>query len=380
MTINQKTLLPFIQDYFATLGLKEEAASFFTGQRFHAGLVLCLPDVCLLPANKPEFSRSKQTHIHVTGENRYFFFPAGEIDAATESSADRKQPAAISKANVQHMSSRSLNAFASMDNCDTFFMKKIAYRMTQDSQVQISKIRQDGREFISLRKALYTHDLLIFLKYKDTDKIFAVGIPAEFYQDSYELPQEGLLEHLESPGNIAVKNALKEVSDSMDDGAMITSADAISDSIYQQLVNEADADDTQSGYTAEEYTAPAAENSVSSSRPATNPRLGKAVIRQYGYKCIFSSDAHPHGTFQKSDGTPYMEVHHLIPLEQQRRFTYKLDTRANLVPVCPLCHRRLHYGCREDVDQMLTQLYRERHDLLELSGLPVTLEQLKSYY
>lgn len=380
MTISQKTLLSFIQSYFATLGLAEEAAAFFTAQRFDTGLVLCLPDVCLLPSNKPETSRSKQTHIHVTGDNRYFFFPAPEIDAATESSSDRKQPAVLSKANVQHMTDRTLHTFSSMENCDTFFMKKIAYRMTQDAQVQISKVRQDDREFIRLRKALYTHDLLIFLKYKNSDRLFAVGIPAEFYQGSYELPQEGLLKHLESPGSVTVKSALKEVSDSVDAGAMITGAEAISDSIYQQLVNEADGDISPAEYAAEKYSPPAAERSVSSDRPATNPRLGKAAIKRSGYKCIFSTDAEPHKTFLKPDGTPYLEVHHLIPLKQQPAFEYKLDTMANLIPLCPLCHRRLHHGCRADVDEMLTQLYEERHEILKQYHLSITLKQLKSFY
>jgi len=43
--------------------------------------------------------------------------------------------------------------------------------------------------------------------------------------------------------------------------------------------------------------------------------------------------------FQRADGLPYLEVHHLIPLSEGGE-----DTTRNALAVCPNCHRRLHYG------------------------------------
>jgi 5-methylcytosine-specific restriction endonuclease McrA len=40
-----------------------------------------------------------------------------------------------------------------------------------------------------------------------------------------------------------------------------------------------------------------------------------------------------------SDGTPYLEVHHCIPLAADGE-----DTVENAIALCPTCHRRLHYG------------------------------------
>lgn len=40
-----------------------------------------------------------------------------------------------------------------------------------------------------------------------------------------------------------------------------------------------------------------------------------------------------------SDGTPYLEVHHVIPLASGGE-----DTVDNAVALCPNCHRRAHYG------------------------------------
>lgn len=42
---------------------------------------------------------------------------------------------------------------------------------------------------------------------------------------------------------------------------------------------------------------------------------------------------------RQSDGTPYLEVHHTLPLS-----TGGEDTLANTIALCPNCHRRAHYG------------------------------------
>ena len=380
MKITSKTLLTFLHDYFNTIGLKSKALRVFTSQNFDTGIVLCLPDVCLLPRNKPASSRSKQTHIHVTGDGRYFFFPLNVINNLIASTDDKLQSIVVSMANIQHLNNRALTSFPSMDNVDTYTYTKVAYRANQDSQVQISKIRLDGSDFISLREGLKTHDLLIFLKYRNEDKFFAIGIPAEFYQDDYELPSNGYLRHLESPGNITIKTALKDIEETIDPGALITTPENISDTIYQQLVDAAEPEEDDGIYVAEKYESSTAGRTASSNRPSTNPCLGKAAIKRNGYRCIFSTASHVHETFLKPDGTMYMEVHHLIPLEQQCNFVNKLDTKANLVPVCPLCHRKLHHGRKADIDKMLSELYAEQHDLLAQSGLSITEDTLKSYY
>ena len=42
---------------------------------------------------------------------------------------------------------------------------------------------------------------------------------------------------------------------------------------------------------------------------------------------------------RKTDNTPYLEVHHLIPLSEGGN-----DELKNVLAVCPNCHRDLHYG------------------------------------
>ncbi|MFG0887285.1 HNH endonuclease [Vibrio sp. CJQ_6] len=42
---------------------------------------------------------------------------------------------------------------------------------------------------------------------------------------------------------------------------------------------------------------------------------------------------------RKSDGSPYLEVHHEVPLSQGGE-----DTLSNVVALCPNCHRKSHFG------------------------------------
>jgi hypothetical protein len=42
---------------------------------------------------------------------------------------------------------------------------------------------------------------------------------------------------------------------------------------------------------------------------------------------------------RKSDGTPYLEVHHRVPLSRGGE-----DTVSNAIALCPNCHRKMHFG------------------------------------
>lgn len=43
--------------------------------------------------------------------------------------------------------------------------------------------------------------------------------------------------------------------------------------------------------------------------------------------------------FERNDGSPYLEVHHVHPLAEGGS-----DTVENTIAVCPNCHRNLHFG------------------------------------
>lgn len=87
------------------------------------------------------------------------------------------------------------------------------------------------------------------------------------------------------------------------------------------------------------------------------------------YQCeIFSG----HESFiAKSNMKPYMEGHHAIPMSKQENFAFSLDVYANVVCLCPLCHRKLHYGVDSDKVVMLDKLYFNRRERLLHSGFDI---------
>lgn len=68
-----------------------------------------------------------------------------------------------------------------------------------------------------------------------------------------------------------------------------------------------------------------------------NPDVVAEVLAQASGKCQRCGDPAPFA--RKSDGSPYLEVHHKIPLAFGGE-----DTVENAIALCPNCHRAAHYG------------------------------------
>lgn len=74
----------------------------------------------------------------------------------------------------------------------------------------------------------------------------------------------------------------------------------------------------------------------------------------------------------------YTEGHHLIPLSFQKKFAKSLDVEANVISLCPACHRKLHYGINPE--KALEKLYLKRIDRLKKCGIVLSFEQLLLMY
>ena len=91
------------------------------------------------------------------------------------------------------------------------------------------------------------------------------------------------------------------------------------------------------------------------------------------FKCEIDSR---HETFiAEKTAKPYMESHHAIPMRQQPHFDNSLDIYANLVCLCPICHRRIHYGLKEDRVSLIRQIYSCRADRLAKSGIVLSQQE-----
>lgn len=68
-----------------------------------------------------------------------------------------------------------------------------------------------------------------------------------------------------------------------------------------------------------------------------NPDVVAEVLERANGICEKCKQSAPF--LRASDGTPYLEVHHIITLADGGS-----DTVDNAMAVCPNCHRELHYG------------------------------------
>ncbi|WP_051591857.1 HNH endonuclease signature motif containing protein [Mesoplasma syrphidae] len=67
-------------------------------------------------------------------------------------------------------------------------------------------------------------------------------------------------------------------------------------------------------------------------------------------------------TFIKEKDQMYFEVHHFIPcnIKIQNQYKNNLDNFANLLSLCPECHRKIHFSIKEVREEMIKKLYYEK--------------------
>jgi 5-methylcytosine-specific restriction endonuclease McrA len=83
-----------------------------------------------------------------------------------------------------------------------------------------------------------------------------------------------------------------------------------------------------------------------------NSILKNYVKRRSNYSCEMLNCTYQ--GFQKENGEPYIEVHHVIPLSEEGE-----DSVYNTVALCPNCHRALHYANnREELREILLNYLR----------------------
>ena len=94
------------------------------------------------------------------------------------------------------------------------------------------------------------------------------------------------------------------------------------------------------------------------------------AIEYAGYLCEIDGE---HKTFvAEKNKMPYMESHHAIPMKLQPNFGKSLDIYANVVCLCPICHKRIHYGVKDDKKRMIDTIYSKRAERLANSGIKLS--------
>ncbi|MFD2640035.1 HNH endonuclease [Piscibacillus salipiscarius] len=109
-----------------------------------------------------------------------------------------------------------------------------------------------------------------------------------------------------------------------------------------------------------------------------DPRYASEAVAYANYLCEVNNQ-HQH-FISKFNQRNYVEAHHLIPIAFQEHFDFSLDIHANIVSLCLICHKKLHYGLLEEKKEVLKSLFSSRSDRLKASGINISLEELFSYY
>lgn len=105
--------------------------------------------------------------------------------------------------------------------------------------------------------------------------------------------------------------------------------------------------------------------------------LRTQVLEMADYRCEIDES---HQTFiAENTNKPYMEGHHAIPMRFQEQFDHSLDVYANIICLCPLCHRRIHHGLSKDRELMANKIYLSRADRLANSGIELSRDNFLKF-
>ena len=140
--------------------------------------------------------------------------------------------------------------------------------------------------------------------------------------------------------------------------------DEVEDLVYQEIINRP--------------SSPKAQKATSSLKYPRCAKTAKECMGRAEFICELDSS---HVTFaSKATGQPYIEGHHLVPLAFQDKFKNSLDVHANIVILCPNCHRAIHHAGMDVCAGMLHQLYEARKIELEQSGIKIEYDELVEFY
>lgn len=107
-------------------------------------------------------------------------------------------------------------------------------------------------------------------------------------------------------------------------------------------------------------------------------QVAARALRLSNYKCAYDES---HISFtSKVTGERYLEIHHLVPMKYQGEFNVSLDRTAQLLALCPTCHRQIHHGTDKEKETMLRKLFYDRREKLEKIGIEIGFKELSKMY
>ena len=113
-----------------------------------------------------------------------------------------------------------------------------------------------------------------------------------------------------------------------------------------------------------------------------NIKMAKLALENAHFAC--EANCQNHTFISGASHKPYMEAHHLIPIPfsdlYYDRYHVSLDRPENIISLCPMCHRIIHFGIDEDRNKILKELFQRRKKQLQTLGIDITFNDLLKHY
>lgn len=231
------------------------------------------------------------------------------------------------------------------------------------------------------------------INYRILSTIRTLGLLDEFGQDDYGFQTfkltkkaEELLEQIDKNLSLysnfgeVLNSGEEKVLEATDNGIKERSKEEIFEDIFDEIYlaqsNEV-APDKVGNILNLDSPQPIANNFAKNS---TRRDPVKAANAREAANYLCENDPEHLSFTNKATNHNYVEAHHLVPMQLQNRFFYSLDIEANIVALCPLCHRMIHHAKNDEKREIITKLYNERIERLKKCNIFIELDDLLNFY
>lgn len=155
-----------------------------------------------------------------------------------------------------------------------------------------------------------------------------------------------------------------------------------SETEYNEDVDKASLTKTDRKNLIKIVTNPPTRAEVNQLKYRRNIKMAKLALENAAFAC--EANCQNHTFISGASHKPYMEAHHLIPIPfsdlYYDRYQVSLDRPENIMSLCPVCHRIIHFGTNEDRNKILKELFQKRKKLLLSLGINITFNELLQHY
>ncbi len=110
-----------------------------------------------------------------------------------------------------------------------------------------------------------------------------------------------------------------------------------------------------------------------------DPKVLRKAIENANGKCELNPN---HTLFTSKNGKPYLEGHHLIPMQYcgncYDKYHTNIDITQNIVALCCNCHSEIHHG--KNCNALVKDLFNKRQSDLANIGLKISQQELLDMY